>query len=1085
MANDARLRRWSCVRASLSALTIGLVVLVGVCEADPPAESAADPRGLEIFTTRLRPLLAHRCAGCHGAGTVESDFDISTREKLLAGGASGPAVVPGKATESLMYRLAARLEEPHMPEEGDALTEEELGWLAEWINRGAPFDKPLIDDSDRGPWTERVVKPEARDYWAFRPLAAVSPPKPADPNGWCRNPIDRFILAKLESVGLSPSPEAPPQTLLRRLSFDLTGLPATPQEIAAFCEASSKDPGAAYERAVGDLLSRASFGERWAQHWLDVARFAESFGYEQDYDRPHAHHYRDFVIKAFNDDLAYDTFLRWQLAGDEFAPDNLDAQKATGFLAAGAFPTQLTEKEFESARSNELDDMVGTVGTAMLGATIGCARCHDHKFDPFPQADYYRMAATFTTTIRSNVDLPVDPAKDREILAAWEARRLAAVRAREAYERDELPKRFDAFAASWKPAASGETSPWRLGNLVSAETQSGRKFAPLDDGSLLAVGEAADRDSYTFVIDATLETVASLRLDAFADASMPRGGPGRAGNGNFALSNLTVSASPIPAKGRPAAKPTPVKLVNPRADFSQTKPSLLVEHAIDASGASAWAVDPKVGASHVAAFDFEKPVHHAGGVRLTVKLEFMNNAKHSIGRPRVSFAAAAGEKVEPVTSDRDPVDADGEPRRRVSELLAKTAAERTDAEKVELASLHRQFDDGWQTLDKAVKRLDAEKPAPTLVKVLVASENVPKIPHHADGRGYPHFYPETHFLRRGDVNQREGAATTGFLQVLVRHPDGAAHWIEPAPEGAKTSHRRAAMARWVTDVDHGAGHVAARVVVNRLWQHHFGEGLVATPSDFGKQADPPSHPELLDWLAGELIRGGWKLKPIHRLMVSSAAYRQSSGIDPVKAKVDPGNRLVWRFNRRRLEGEAIRDTLLSMSGSLDPTLYGRAGRDEASPRRSLYLERKRSRLPLFLRTFDSPDFVSGVAKRSVTTTAPQALSMMNSPQVRTWAERFARKLAAEAEVIPEVPPLPGQPQASPAADAGPPAKLIRAAYATAFGRAATPTELHDATLFIESQQAAYAAAGRGDGPAAALADFCQVLMGLNETMHVE
>jgi hypothetical protein len=220
-------------------------------------------------------------------------------------------------------------------------------------------------------------------------------------------------------------------------------------------------------------------------------------------------------------------------------------------------------------------------------------------------------------------------------------------------------------------------------------------------------------------------------------------------------------------------------------------------------------------------------------------------------------------------------------------------------------------------------------------------------------------------------------------------------------------------------------------------------------------------------------------------MVSSAAYRQSSGIDPVKAKVDPGNRLVWRFNRRRLEGEAIRDTLLSMSGSLDPTLYGRAGRDEASPRRSLYLERKRSRLPLFLRTFDSPDFVSGVAKRSVTTTAPQALSMMNSPQVRTWAERFARKLAAEAEVIPEVPPLPGQPQASPAADAGPPAKLIRAAYATAFGRAATPTELHDATLFIESQQAAYAAAGRGDGPAAALADFCQVLMGLNETMHVE
>jgi hypothetical protein len=220
-------------------------------------------------------------------------------------------------------------------------------------------------------------------------------------------------------------------------------------------------------------------------------------------------------------------------------------------------------------------------------------------------------------------------------------------------------------------------------------------------------------------------------------------------------------------------------------------------------------------------------------------------------------------------------------------------------------------------------------------------------------------------------------------------------------------------------------------------------------------------------------------------MVTSAAYRQSSAIDPVKAQVDPGNRLVWRFNRRRLEGEAIRDTLLSMAGSLDPTLYGRAGRDEASPRRSLYLERKRSKLPLFLRTFDSPDFVSGVAKRSVTTTAPQALAMMNSPQARVWAEQFAKKLMSEAESIPEVPPLPGQPQDSAATDSAPQAKLVRAAYATAIGRAPTPTELHDATLFIASQQAAYAAAGSHDGQTAAVTDFCQVLMGLNETMHIE
>lgn len=1086
---DAMMTHVTCRFLAATVVMLAIAVSSAAAATEPRSTEVAaiDPHRLEIFSTKLRVLLAHRCAGCHGAGTVEGDFDMSTRESLLAGGGSGPAIVPGKATESLMYRLAARLEEPHMPEEGDALTEEELRWLAEWINRGAPFDKPLVEYSDRGQWTERVVKPEAREFWSFRPLADDGPPKPADPQGWCRNPIDRFILAKLESVGLSPSPDAPPQTLLRRLSFDLTGLPPTPHEIASFCEAVARDADAAYDRAIDDLLARPAFGERWAQHWLDVARFAESFGYEQDYDRPHAHHYRDFVIKSFNDDLPYDTFIRWQLAGDELAPDDIEAQKATGFLAAGAFPTQLTEKEFESARSAELDDMVSTVGTAMLGATIACARCHDHKFDPFPQADYYRMAAVFTTTIRSNVELRATPAKDREALVAWEARLGAAVKAREAFECEELPKRFEAFATSWKPFADATAPVWMLGSLVSAKAQSGGQFATLSDGSLLAVGTASDRDVYTIVIDSSLETVASLRLDALADPSLPRGGPGRVGHGNFALSNLTVTTSPIPATGKPAAKPAAAKLVNPRADFSQNSPGLDVANAVDANPTSAWAIDPKVGASHVAAFDFEKPVTHAGGVRLTVKLEFMNNSKHAIGRPRLAVAAVPGEEVEPVTVDRDPLGTDCDARARVTELLAKPAAERTDAERTELSSLHRRFDEGWRVLDTAVKRLEAEKPSPTLVKVLVASENVPKIPHHADDRGYPHFYKETHFLRRGDVNQKEGVAEPGFLQVLMRHPDGSAHWQKPAPEGATTSHRRAAMARWITDVEHGAGHMSARVIVNRLWQHHFGEGLVSTPSDFGKQADPPPHPELLDWLAGELIRGGWKLKPIHRLMVTSAAYRQSSTIDSAKATIDPGNRLVWRLNRRRLEGEAIRDTLLALSGSLDPTLYGRAGRDEMSPRRSLYLERKRSKLPIFLRTFDSPDFVSGVARRSVTTTAPQALAMMNSPTVRMWAERFAKRLAAEADAIPAVPELPGQPEhrSGDASAAEPQARLVRAAYAIAVGRAPTPTELHDATLFLEGQRAAYAVAGRCDAATAALGDFCQVLMGLNETMHIE
>ena len=1040
-------------------------VLLGVGHARA-ADEAADPRGLEVFTTQLRPLLAHRCGSCHGAGSVEGEFDISTRESLLAGGASGVAVVPGKAAESRMYRLAARLEEPHMPEEGDSLTTEELGWLAEWIDRGAPYDKPLIDQTDRGPWTDRTIAPEARDFWAFRPLAAGEPPQPSDPGGWCRNPIDRFILAKLAEAGLTPSPVAAAHTLRRRLAFDLTGLPPSPEEVAAF----AADPSpAASDRVVDDLLARPAFGERWAQHWLDVARFAESFGYEQDYDRPHAFHYRDFVIKAFNDDLPFDTFLQWQIAGDELAPDDVEAWKATGFLAAGAFPTQLTEREFESARYSELDDMIGTIGTAMLGMTVGCCRCHDHKFDPLPQADYYRLAATFTSTIRSNVELPLAPTKHEAELAAWQARLAEAVAARATYEREKLPAAFAAWAAAWRPdAAPVAAAAWQLGTLVTVTSQAGATFAPLADGSLLAGGNPGDRDTYTITIDTPLDTVASLRLDALADASLPRQGPGRAGNGNFALSNLTVGWSPIPAAGQPATTPTPVELTAARADFSQTRPDLAVAYAIDADKGSAWAVDPRVGASHVAAFDFKSPVSQPGGMRLTVTLEFKNNSRHAIGRPRLAVAAVPGLAAEPVTPKHDPIDASGRQRARVTAILAKPEADRTPEEKAELAAIHRGFDPGWLAVDAAVKKLEAERPARQLVKVLVASENVPKIPHHADGRGFPHFYPETHFLRRGDANAKEGTATPGVLQVLTRHPDGIAHWQRPAPTGAKTSHRRAALARWITDTDSGAGHLAARVIVNRLWQHHFGEGLVATPSDFGKQGEPPSHPELLDWLAGELIRGGWRLKPIHRLIVTSNAYRQSSVVDATKAAVDPHNRLVWRFNRRRLEGEAIRDTLLTLAGRLDPTLYGRAGRDEASPRRSLYLEVKRSKLPLFLRTFDSPDYVAGLAKRSITTTAPQALAIMNSPMARAWAQAFAARIAA-----------------TPGAAPGTPAPAIEAAYVTALGRGPSDDELRTATEFLAAQAAAHAASGHRDAATAALTDFCQVLMGLNETLHIE
>ncbi|MFM7250458.1 MAG: DUF1549 domain-containing protein, partial [Planctomycetaceae bacterium] len=854
-------RRGTRIRGVLGALAAAAALAAGHgAAAQQPAD--ADPRGLELFVG-LRELLAHRCAGCHGAGSTEGGLDISTREKLLAGGDRGPAVVPGSAATSLLHRLAARLEEPHMPEEGAALTADELARLGAWIDAGAPYDRPLVSEDDRAPWTTRRIDPAAREAWPYRPLAAAAvpgvdgAPGPTDGEGWCRTPIDRFILARLHEAGLEPAAEADRRTLLRRLSFDLTGLPATPEEIAAF--AADADPGA-FERAVDGLLARPAFGERMAQDWLDAVRYAESFGYEQDYDRPHAFRYRDFVVGAFNDDLPFDTFLRWQLAGDELAPEVPAARMATGFLAAGAFPTQLTEKEFESARAAEIDDMVATVGTAMLGLTIGCARCHDHKFDPIPQADYYRLAATFTSTIRSNAEIAVFPERHAAALAAWQAEREAA-EAERARAEATLPERFEGWLAAWKPDPAATANVWRQGSLVSAVRQGGAGFEPLPDGSLVAKGDPSGDDTYTIVVDVPLDEIGSLRLDALADPSLPRGGPGRVAHGNFALSTITVAAAPLPAAAgaAPAAPPVPVRIATARADYSQ--PGLDVAAAFDDSPTSGWAIDPHVGVAHVAVFGFAEPLRHPGGSRITVTLDFRTNTHHAIGRPRLSFATRTSEPAVPVSADADP--AAGGEAARVSELIAK--APRTEADSAELRRLQPRFDAAVAAARERLRALDAARPRPETLTALVAGDGLRPIPHHADDRGYPHAYPETYFLRRGDVRAREGVAEPGMLQVLLRGGDEAPPAVTggeaPAVTGGEAEGapgRRARLARWITDADQGAGAQAARVIVNRLWQHHFGTGLVATPGDFGAQGGAPSHPELLEWLAGELVRGGWR-----------------------------------------------------------------------------------------------------------------------------------------------------------------------------------------------------------------------------------
>ena len=737
------------------ALAPGRVSRAEDASAVPTDHARRMEEGLALFKTHVRPVLIRHCLDCHGGKKTKGDFDLSDRKPLVDSGA-----IEGGAKESFLYALIAHEEEPHMPYKAEKLPDEAIERIARWIDLGAPYDRPLVDRAGAvRPAQAPAVTDEDRNFWAFRPLATVGPPSVRDP-AWGRTPIDRFILAGLEPRGLKPNPPVDRRALIRRVCFDLVGLPPTPEEVDAFVNDPAPD---AYERLVDRLLASPRYGERWARHWMDVARFAESHGYEQDYDRPFAYHYRDFLIRALNADMPYDQFVHWQIAGDELAPDDSLAMAATGFLGAGAFPTQITEIEFESARYEEINDMTSTTGSAFLGLSVGCARCHDHKYDPIPAEDYYRMAATFTTTIRSEIDIPSRP------------------------------------------------------------------------------GEA-------------------------------------------------------PAK------------------------------------------------------------------------------------------------------------------------------------------------------------------------VQVTSEGFPHTKHNSDSRGYPHFYPETYILNRGDVNQKQGPATPGFLRVLMRDGKYASSWRVEPPEGwTRTSLRRSALANWLTDADQGAGALAARVAVNRLWQHHFGRGIVATPNDFGAQGERPTHPELLDWLAAELIRQDWRLKPLHRLIVTSAVYVQGDASDESRAAIDRENLLLWRHAPRRLEAEPIRDAMLAVAGKLDARMYGPGTLDPSMSRRSVYFFIKRSQLIPTLMLFDWPEHLVSIAQRGTTTTASQALLFMNSPQARASAEGLADRIAVA-----------GRPEA----------EAVALGYRTAFGREPSPDEAQVAADFLHQQGSAYDRVGRENSGRRALVDFCQSLLGSSEFIYI-
>ncbi len=996
-------------------------------------------RGLDIFKKHVRPVLVKQCLKCHGGETTEGELDITDRDRLLKGGNGGPAFVSGDSKKSLLFKMVNHEKKPFMPYKEAKLPDETRRQFAAWIDNGAPYDSSLIKRDDATAWTKKVITPEARQHWAFLPLNLGGALDVKDAK-WPRTALDTFILAKLEEKGLKPNAPASRRQLIRRAYFDLIGLPPTPEEVDAFLKESASDPKAAREKVIDRLLASPRYGERWARHWLDLARFAESHGFEHDYDRPTAYHYRDFVIKALNQGMPYDQFVKWQLAGDEIASNDNLALMATGYLAAGVHSTQITKNEVEKHRYDELDDIVATTGTAMLGLTVGCARCHDHKYDALPARDYYRMLSVFTTTIRSEVDMNLDPEGYKIAKEAFDKEHEPFAAALAKFEKDELPKRF----ADWqKNQAKSLKIDWLIPEITTARSVGGATVTKQDDGSILVSGKNPPIETLIIVLNTEMTNIRGIRLEALTHPSLVKNGPGRAANGNFALTDIKVIA--LTNDG----KEIPVKLKNPRADFEQK--GLGIASAIDIDPVtSGWAIDPQFGKDHAAAFDFESPVAFPGGTKLSVQLRFNNNVGHGMGRPRIALTS----------SEKPPELSATALAESVCKLIELAADKRTPEQTALLMKWYRQLDPEWLKLNKATQDHLARAPKPNIVKALISSEGLPPVRLHSQGED---FFNESYFLRRGDPAQKDGVAEPGYLQLVTAPGVDEKKWARVAPKGSRLSYRRSAFADWITDVDNGAGRLLARVIVNRLWQHHMGRGIVATPSDFGIRGEKPTHPELLDYLANELIRNGWQLKPIHKLIMTSAVYQQSSAIDEAKLKNDRDNQLFWRRPVKRLEAEVIRDSLLAVGSLLDERMYGPGTLDENSKRRSIYFTMKRSKLIPSLIIFDAPDGTVGVGDRPTTTIAPQALHLLNNPQVRSYARGLAKRIAPDEKVSLET--------------------AIRNAYRITLSREATSDEVKDAIEFLNGQMSSYA--GKTDARHLALTDYCQTLMCLNEFVYVE
>jgi mono/diheme cytochrome c family protein len=964
---------------------VAVTILSLASNATLAAQTQADSRSREPNAKAAAAILTAHCLICHGPDQKKGGLDLSRRAAALKGGKSGVVLVPGSPDESV---LVDKITESEMPPK-KPLAAEQVETLRAWVQGGATYPSEPLTVPRAGP-----------DWWSLQPIRPVVVPasKGAD-SGWVRNPIDAFVLAGQRASGIQPAPEADRRALIRRLAFDLTGLPPSPEAIDQFV--ADPDPRA-YEALVERLLASPHYGERWGRHWLDVVRFGESEGYETNLPRANAWPFRDYVIRAFNRDTPFPQFVLEQLAGDtRKQPERLSpgegakppgttntadwlSEAATGFLVGGAHDVvgNQTVEGMLQQRADDLDDMITATGTTFLGLTIQCARCHDHKFDPITQKDYYALQAILAGVNHAERTVAAPDSEARRQRSSLLEAELAAI-----------DWRLDATEPLAHP---GHDQPVRP--MVNPRRNVDR-FAPISARMIRFTILATNNQ-----IEPCLDEVEVYRA-ATAGGSPPR---------NVAAASAGGVAT--------ASSEYPGAAIHKIAHLN----------------------DGQTGNSHswISRVPGKGTITMAWPKAVTIDRVVWGRDREEVYRDRLPTEYYIEAALEPsrwqvVASslDRVPYDSKAKPPATVTGSpgagLPTSPGPGPKVSLDERASLLKR--------QSEIRARMAE--LSTTMKLYAGTFSEPG---------------KTYLLVRGDPVKKGPEVSPAGVAALKP----ALSLDSQSPEAS----RRTALARWLAE---SANPLPARVMVNRIWHYHFGRGIVATPSDFGFNGAPPSHPELLDWLAAAYIQGGWRIKPIHRLILTSATYRQSSRLDETAQALDRENRLLWRMTPRRLEAESIRDAMLEASGRLNPRMGGpgynvwekntnyvaiykpRAELEGDAFRRMIYQFKPRSQGDPTFGAFDCPDAALAVPRRNVSTTALQALNLLNSRFVIRQAAFFAERVSSEA---------------------GPdPARQAARAFHLAFGRSPSGSEVAAAVALIKSHGAAA---------------FCRALYNANEFVFV-